>query len=127
MANLQTLLDDFTYESLSPAWTTGDLASFSRGKTLWPYQQDALRHALLALVASLRRELAEAAAGSALPAEPDGAAVEALVVELQRRALGDARFDPVLMRAQAPIGPGGVICLVEQSLPLTASVHSVPA
>lgn len=34
MANLQTLLDDFTYESLSPAWTTGDLASFSRGKTL---------------------------------------------------------------------------------------------
>ena len=49
MANLQTLLDDFNYDSLPPAWTTGDLASFSRGKTLWPYQQDALRHALLAL------------------------------------------------------------------------------
>ena len=49
MANLQTLLDDFTYESLPPAWTTGDLASFLRGKMLWTYQQDALRHALLAL------------------------------------------------------------------------------
>jgi hypothetical protein len=82
---------------------------------------------LMALVASLRRELAEAAAGSALPAEPDGAAVEALAVELQRRVLGDARFDPVLMRAQVPIGPDGVICLVEQPLPLTASVHSIPA
>ena len=50
---------------------------------------------LMALVADLRRELAEAAAASALPAEPDVAAVEALVVDLQRRALGDPRFDPV--------------------------------
>lgn len=49
---------------------------------------------LMALVAELRRELAQAAAASALPAEPDVAAVEALVVDLQRRALGDARFDP---------------------------------
>ncbi len=48
---------------------------------------------LMALVADLRRELVEAAAGSALPAEPDAAAVEALVVELQRRALNDERFN----------------------------------
>jgi predicted nucleotidyltransferase len=50
---------------------------------------------LMALVADLRRELAEAAAASTLPAEPDVAGVEALVVDLQRRALGDARFDRV--------------------------------
>ena len=49
MAYLQTLLADFMYESLPPAWTTGDLASFSRGKTLWSYQQDALRKAVIAL------------------------------------------------------------------------------
>ncbi len=47
---------------------------------------------LMALVADLRAELAVAAAASALPAEPDAAAVEGLVVDLQRRALGDARF-----------------------------------
>jgi hypothetical protein len=49
---------------------------------------------LMALVAGLRRELAQAAAASALPAEPDVLAAEALVVYLQRRALGDARFKP---------------------------------
>ena len=43
---------------------------------------------LMALVAELRRELAEAEAASSLPAEPDVVAVEALVVDLQRRALG---------------------------------------
>jgi hypothetical protein len=53
---------------------------------------------LMALVADLRAELAEAAAASTLPAEPDAAAVEALVVDLQRRALGDARFYPVEAR-----------------------------
>ena len=50
---------------------------------------------LMALVAELRRELAEAEAASSLPAEPDVVAVEALVVDLQRRALVDPRFDPV--------------------------------
>jgi type III restriction enzyme len=49
MANLQTILDDFPFDNLPPAWTTGDLASFSRGKVLWDYQQAALRHALTAL------------------------------------------------------------------------------
>ena len=50
---------------------------------------------LMALVAELRRELAEAESVSSLPAEPDVVAVEALVVDLQRRALVDPRFDPV--------------------------------
>ena len=49
MANLQTLLSDFSFENLPPAWTSGDLASFSRGKKLWQYQQDALRNALTSL------------------------------------------------------------------------------
>jgi hypothetical protein len=49
MNNLQTIISDFPFDSLPPAWTTGDLVSFSHGKTLWQYQQDALRNALIAL------------------------------------------------------------------------------
>lgn len=44
-------------------------------------------------LAELRAELAAAAAATSLPAEPDAAAVEALVIDLHRRALGDARFN----------------------------------
>ena len=58
----------------------------------WIERCTTLHDELITLVADLRRELAEAAA-SALPAEPDVAAVEALVVDLQRRALGETRFD----------------------------------
>ena len=47
---------------------------------------------LMALVADLRAELARAETASTLPAEPDGAAIEQMVIELHRRALGDARF-----------------------------------
>ena len=47
---------------------------------------------LMALVAELRAELALAETASTLPAEPDSTTVEALVIELHRRALGDARF-----------------------------------
>lgn len=50
---------------------------------------------LMALVAELRAGLAQAEAASALPAEPDVAGVESLIVDLQRRALGDARFNPI--------------------------------
>ena len=51
---------------------------------------------LMALVAELRRELAQAEAASALPAEPDASAVEALVFELQRQALAiDAKNEAV--------------------------------
>ena len=44
------------------------------------------------LVANLRGELVQAEAASTLPAEPDFAAVETLVVDLHRRSLGDPRF-----------------------------------
>jgi hypothetical protein len=47
---------------------------------------------LMALVADLRGELAQAAAASALPAEPDVAAVEGLVVNLHKASLVDPRF-----------------------------------
>ena len=44
------------------------------------------------LVANLRDELVRAEAASTLPAEPDFAAVETLVVDLHRRSLVDPRF-----------------------------------
>ncbi len=49
MRKLQTLLNDFAFESLPPAWTTMDLARFSRAKNLWDYQQIALQNAVKAL------------------------------------------------------------------------------
>lgn len=49
MKSLHSALADFTFEQLPPAWTTVDLASFSRGKSLWDYQQAALQNALKAL------------------------------------------------------------------------------
>jgi len=38
----------------------------------------------------------------------------------------DVRHFPVLEKLAMPIGPGGVICLVEESLPLSAEVQSIP-
>jgi len=49
MPNLHHLLNDIPFETLPPAWTTFDLASFSRAKRLWDYQQSALQNALKAL------------------------------------------------------------------------------
>jgi type III restriction enzyme len=49
MRTLQTILDQLPYDALPPAWTTFDLAAFSRNKRLWEYQQDALHGALKAL------------------------------------------------------------------------------
>src|SRR6266540_3138610 len=49
MANLHHLLNDIPFESLPPAWTTFDLASFARTRTLWDYQQSALQNAIKAL------------------------------------------------------------------------------
>lgn len=49
MSNLHNLLNDIPFEDLPPAWTTFDLASFSRAKSLWDYQQFALQNALKAL------------------------------------------------------------------------------
>jgi predicted AAA+ superfamily ATPase len=39
----------------------------------------------------------------------------------------DVRHFRALERLGLPVGPGGVICLAEQSLPLTASAQSIPA
>lgn len=39
----------------------------------------------------------------------------------------DVRHFGALERLRLPIGPGGVICLAEQSLPLTAAAQSIPA
>lgn len=49
MTNLHNLLANMPFESLPPEWTTLDLAAFSRGKSLWEYQQAALQNALKAL------------------------------------------------------------------------------
>jgi predicted AAA+ superfamily ATPase len=39
----------------------------------------------------------------------------------------DVRHFGALARLGLPVGPGGVICLAEQALPLTASAQSIPA
>ena len=49
MKKLQTLLQDIDFASLPPEWTTFDLARFSKSKSLWDYQQDALQNALKTL------------------------------------------------------------------------------
>lgn len=46
---LQRMLDDFPKGNLPPNWRAFDLASFSKDKTLWDYQQTALDYALKAL------------------------------------------------------------------------------
>ncbi len=49
MRKLETLLDEITFDALPPAWTTFDLARFSRAKRLWDYQQTALQNAVKTL------------------------------------------------------------------------------
>jgi len=49
MKSLQTLLDDISYDDLPPAWNTFNLADFSKNKTLWDYQQNALQQAIKSL------------------------------------------------------------------------------
>ncbi|HND47613.1 MAG TPA: DEAD/DEAH box helicase family protein [Anaerolineales bacterium] len=49
MTNLHNLLNDVPFEDLPATWTTFNLASFSRGKSLWDYQQSALQSGLKAL------------------------------------------------------------------------------
>lgn len=46
---LQRMLENVSQGSLPSNWTGFDLATFSRGKVLWDYQQQALQNALLAL------------------------------------------------------------------------------
>lgn len=49
MRKLETLLNDIDFGQLPPEWTTLDLKSFSRAKTLWGYQQTALGNAVKTL------------------------------------------------------------------------------
>lgn len=49
MKTLASLLNDIPFESLPAEWAEMDLGRFSRQKTLWDYQQEALRNALKAL------------------------------------------------------------------------------
>ncbi|HOU00791.1 MAG TPA: DEAD/DEAH box helicase family protein, partial [Anaerolineaceae bacterium] len=46
---LQRMLENIPQGTLPSNWAGFDLASFSRGKVLWDYQQQALQNALLAL------------------------------------------------------------------------------
>lgn len=46
---LQNMVENLPQGCLPPAWDDLDLASFSPGKQLWPYQQTALHNALRAL------------------------------------------------------------------------------
>ncbi len=39
---------------------------------------------------------------------------------------GDVRHFPALARLKVPVGPGGIICLVSQPLPLTPTVQAIP-
>lgn len=49
LRSLEHLVSKLAYESLPANWNCHDLARFSRGKTLWKYQQEALKSALTAL------------------------------------------------------------------------------
>ncbi len=47
--------------------------------------------------------------------------------ELRAIFRDDVRHFTAPERLGLPIGPGGVICLAEQALPLTAAAQSIPA
>jgi superfamily II DNA or RNA helicase len=49
MPSLHNLLDDMAFDALPPEWSTFALEAFSPARTLWEYQQAAVRNALKAL------------------------------------------------------------------------------
>lgn len=49
MPKLETLLNDLPFDSLPAEWSEFDFVRFSRAKSLWDYQQTALRNAIKAL------------------------------------------------------------------------------
>lgn len=51
MANLllRNAIESFPFDNLPASWSTFDLADFSRTKTLWDYQQEALKNAIKVL------------------------------------------------------------------------------
>jgi len=46
---LQNIINDIPFDSLPAKWQGFDLARFSKDKTLYDFQQDALKNALIAL------------------------------------------------------------------------------
>jgi hypothetical protein len=56
----------------------------------------------------------------------DGIAYPLEIKKTASPSRADVRHFAALERLGLPIGPGGVICLAEQSLPLTASAQSIP-
>ncbi len=57
----------------------------------------------------------------------DGIAYPLEIKKTSSPSKDDIRHFGALERLGLPVGPGGVICLVEQPLPLTASTQSIPA
>ncbi|MCE7981152.1 MAG: ATP-binding protein [Caldilinea sp. CFX5] len=57
----------------------------------------------------------------------DGVAYPVEIKKTAAPGKDDIRHFSSLARLGLPTGPGGVICLVEQSLPITATVQSIPA
>lgn len=57
----------------------------------------------------------------------DGVAYPLEIKEIASPTRDDVRHFAALERLGLSVGPGGVICLAEQSLPLTAATHSIPA
>src|ERR1039457_4101256 len=49
LKSLEFLANKVTYETLPSNWNTLDLARFSPAKSLWDYQQQALKHAITIL------------------------------------------------------------------------------
>ena len=57
----------------------------------------------------------------------DGIAYPLEIKKTSSPSKDDIRHFGALARLDLPVGPGGVICLVEQPLPLTTSTQSIPA
>ena len=56
----------------------------------------------------------------------DGTAYPLEIKKTASPGKDDARHFQVLEKRGLPVGPGGLICLAEHSLPLTPSVHAIP-
>jgi uncharacterized protein len=56
----------------------------------------------------------------------DGTAYPLEIKKTASPGRDDARHFRILEKRNIPVGPGGVICLAERSLPLTPTVQSIP-
>ena len=57
----------------------------------------------------------------------DGVAYPLEIKKTASPGRDDVRHFGALERLGLPVGPGGLICLAEQVLPLTATAQSIPA